>query len=71
MKVGETVQFVTGSGPIMSVTEVLTKVIDTGDKGKGNIHCKWWVNAEKNFKDYYFMEEELTPYKQGPRAMVT
>ena len=71
MDIGETVQFVTGKGPIMTVTEVLTKFVDTGDKGKGNVRCKWWDDTEQKFKEYYFMTQELRSYKKGPGAIVT
>ena len=71
MKTGEKVQFVTGKGPIMTVTEVLTKIVDMGGQGKGNILCKWWDDKDQNFKKYYFMTEEIYIYKKGPGAIVT
>ena len=55
----------------MTVTEVLTKIVDMGGQGKGNILCKWWDDKDQNFKKYYFMTEEIYIYKKGPGAIVT
>jgi len=69
LDVGETVQFITGKGPVMTVTEVLTEVKDIGI-GVGNVRCKWWDDTEKKFKEYYFMTKELRSYEEGPPVRV-
>lgn len=66
LKEGDTVKFVTGGGPVMSVVKILTSYVDSGDTGTGNILCKWWDSKEKKFEEYYFNASELKPYKPGP-----
>ena len=69
MEKGETVQLVTGKGPIMTINEVGTEIKNIG-RGKGNILCKWWDEKERDFKEYYFMAHEIVIYKRGPAARV-
>ena len=66
----DTVIFVTGKGPVMSVVEILTASVSSKNKGTGNVLCKWWDLKEKKFKEYYFNTGQLKPYKPGPAVRV-
>lgn len=60
-KVGDKVMH-KSDGPVMVVSK-------ENHPKAGQVLCKWYDNQKRQFATQSFREEELNPYKEGPRAI--